>query len=88
MQKKSVEFFANSISGNVIGLTSLEIEEKYGDFTLYSQKQNKGDEGLYRSANNGYIVKKETSSQWAVWFSVKFDENGIAVEASEHIRLD
>ena len=72
---------------DVIGLTSLEIEEKYGDFNIFLHYNCscQGDDGLYRSTTNGYVVKKETSD-WAVWFTIKFDENGIAVEASEHIR--
>ncbi|MBR2902043.1 MAG: hypothetical protein IKC38_02360 [Clostridia bacterium] len=74
---------------DVIGLTSLEIEEKYGDFNIYNHITDakiRGEDGLYRSKKNGYVVKKETSGKWAVWFVIHFDENGVAVEAYERTR--
>lgn len=43
---------------DVIGLTSLEIEEKYGEFDYRTSE--KGEDGLYTNARCGYTLKKKT----------------------------
>lgn len=67
---------------DVIGLTSLEIEEKYGKFDCISRSDGKGKDGLYRNTTCGYTKKESESvlfNEWPEWlFFIKFDENGIA----------
>jgi len=66
---------------DVIGLTSAEIVEKYGDF---DRKQGIPDsEGLYRDCGCGYLTKEAKKGFFGTtpeeYFMIYFDDDGIAV---------
>ena len=63
-----------------LGLTSLEIIEKYGDF---DRKRGTPDEdGLYRDCACGYLISEKETNFFGTtppeYFMIYFDENGIA----------
>ncbi len=66
---------------DVIGLTSSEIIEKYGDF---DRKRGTPDEdGLYRDCECGYLISEKKVGFLGTtppeYFMIYFDENGVAV---------
>ena len=65
----------------IIGLTSLEIVEKYGDFDR--PQGSPGIDGLYRDCSCGYLVAEKRvgflGSTPPEYFMIDFDENGVAV---------
>ena len=70
---------------DVIGLTSLEIEEKYGKFYYrLSGDKKRGEDGLYRNTTCGYMLKENNGHHYEWGFFITFDENGIAIEAYEN----
>ncbi len=64
----------------ILGLTSAEVIEKYGDF---DRKQGIEEDGLYRNCACGYLVSKSKNFFDGVvvpkYFMISFDEFGIAV---------
>ena len=63
-----------------LGLTSLEIIEKYGDF---DRKRGAPDEdGLYRDCACGYLISEKETNFFGTtppeYFMIYFDENGVA----------
>lgn len=64
----------------IIGLTSVEVTEKYGNFDRV--QGTVGKDGLYRSCACGYLIsEKQTGffgSAYPEYFMIFFDENGIA----------
>ncbi len=65
---------------DIIGLTSLEIIEKYGDF---DRKRGTPDEdGLYRDCACGYLISEKETDFFGTtppeYFMIYFDENGVA----------
>ena len=65
---------------DIIGLTSSEIIEKYGDF---DRKRGTPDEdGLYRDCACGYLISEEKVGFLGTtppeYFMIYFDENGVA----------
>lgn len=65
---------------DIIGLTSSEIVEKYGDF---DRKQGTPDEkGLYRNCACGYLITTEKKGLFGTnppeYFMIYFDDDGIA----------
>lgn len=63
----------------IIGKTSLEVEERYGNF-LQAEMPRSSD-GLYRSTRCHYFLKEEPMFFGDVeitLFSISFDENGVA----------
>ena len=65
---------------NVLGKTSAEIEELYGEFD--NSGMRRGEDGLFRSTRCSYIAIPEritfmgTTPPWVI--SISFDANGIA----------
>ena len=64
----------------IIGLTSVEIVEKYGDF---DRPQGFPDEdGLYRDCYCGYLISEKSvgfyGSTELEYFMIYFDEDGLA----------
>ena len=64
----------------IIGLTSFEIVEKYGDF---DRKQGFPDEdGLYRDCACGYLISEKEVGFFGTtppeYFMIYFDEDGVA----------
>ena len=64
----------------IIGLTSYEIVEKYGDF---DRKQDvPGRDGLYRDCGCGYLISEERVGFFGTtppkYFMIYFNEDGIA----------
>lgn len=65
---------------NVLGKTSAEIEEIYGEFDNTGMRR--GDDGLFRSTRCSYIVIEKrvgflgTTPPWVI--SIGFDANGVA----------
>ena len=55
-----------------IGLSSKEIEEKYGEFECVGSDPD--EDGVYRNGCGGYVVQENPLR----WFMIYFDENGIA----------
>lgn len=69
---------------DVIGLTSLEIEEKYGKFDYrWDGDRKRGEDGLYRDTTCGYMLKENNGWKYEWGFFIDFDENGIAIETYE-----
>lgn len=65
---------------DIIGLTSSEIIEKYGDF---DRKRGTPDEdGLYRDCACGYLISEKKTDFFGTtppeYFMIYFDENGVA----------
>lgn len=65
---------------DIIGLTSSEIIEKYGDF---DRKRGTPDEdGLYRDCACGYLISEKETDFFGTtppeYFMIYFDENGVA----------
>ena len=67
-----------------IGLTSAEIVEKYGEFDHIFAYPS--EDGLYRKAICGYIVKEARvgflGTDPPEYFMIHFDENAIAYECT------
>lgn len=65
---------------DIIGLTSVEIVEKYGDFDRPQGKPN--EDGLYRNCACGYLISEAKKGYLGTtppeYFMITFDENGIA----------
>lgn len=66
-----------------IGLSSIEIVEKYGEFDIGpGWHHNPGDDGLYRDCSCGYLVTPERvgflGTEPAEYFMIYFNEDGIA----------
>lgn len=64
----------------IIGLTSIEIVEKYGDFDRIHGYTNK--DGLYRNCDCGYLVREATYGFFGKppeYFMIYFDEEGYAI---------
>ena len=65
---------------NVLGKTSAEVEELYGEFDNIGMPR--GDDGLFRSTRCSYVVIEKrvgflgTTPPWVI--SIGFDSNGIA----------
>jgi len=64
-----------------IGLTSKQIEDKYGEF--YSHKQPPDEDGIYRSTSCKYMVSEGKSDAFGenrlpIYFVISFDKDGIA----------
>ncbi|MBE6672598.1 MAG: hypothetical protein E7599_03640 [Ruminococcaceae bacterium] len=64
----------------IIGLTSFEIVEKYGDF---DRKQGSpGEDGLYRDCACGYLVSEKRVGFFGTtpseYFMIYFNEDGVA----------
>lgn len=68
----------------VVGLTSIEIVEKYGDFDRSPGYPN--EEGLYCNVYCGYLIKSASKgffgSPYPEYFMIYFNENGVATAAS------
>jgi len=65
---------------DIVGFTSSEIVEKYGDF---DRKQGTPDaKGLYRDCACGYLITEAKTNFFGTtppeYFMIYFDENGIA----------
>ena len=64
----------------IIGLTSAEVIEKYGEFDRI--QGTPGDDGLYRDCSCGYLVKEAQKGYFGTtspeYLMIHFDENGIA----------
>lgn len=65
---------------DIIGFTSSEIVEKYGDF---DRKRGTPDEdGLYRDCDCGYLISEKKVGFLGTtppeYFMIYFDENGVA----------
>ena len=78
-------YFHNYKESLILGKTSAEVEEIYGEF---DQKDGIiGEDGLVRCGNGGYIVRERYHSGIIfvnqILFYVTFDANGIAVETGE-----
>ena len=71
----------------IIGKTSSEVIEKYGEFDCTHMPA--GEDGLYRS-KCGYTIKEPQKGFWGtspeILFYISFDENGIAVACEEGYR--
>ena len=71
----------------IIGKTSSEVIEKYGEFDCAHMPAGEG--GLYRS-KCGYTIKEPQKGFFGtspeVLFYISFDENGIAVACEEGFR--
>ncbi|MBR6776885.1 MAG: hypothetical protein IKM27_03975 [Clostridia bacterium] len=65
---------------DIIGLTSAEIIEKYGEFDRPQGKP--GEDGLYRNCACGYLISEAKTGYLGTtppeYFMITFDENGIA----------
>lgn len=66
--------------GEIIGLTSSEVVEKYGDF---DRKQGTPDEeGLYRDCACGYLISEKRVGFFGTtppeYFMIYFDGDGVA----------
>ena len=65
---------------DIIGLTSAEIVEKYGEFDRPQGKL--GEDGLYRNCACGYLISEAKTGYLGTtppeYFMITFDENGIA----------
>lgn len=66
----------------IIGLTSIEIVEKYGDF---DRKQGSpGEDGLYRDCSCGYLISEKRVGFLGTtppeYFMIDFDEDGAAYQ--------
>lgn len=70
----------------IIGKTSSEIEEKYGDFDYTSNPQNLRD-GNYFKCKCAYKTKEEKvgflGTDPAEYYAIVFDEDGIAISVYE-----
>lgn len=65
----------------IIGKTSLEVEEKYGEF--YHLGYRRPSDGLFCSTECHYLLREKTDIFGytdIVLFSIRFDENGVATE--------
>lgn len=64
----------------IIGLTSSEIVEKYGDFDRKQGFPNK--DGLYRDCACGYLISEKNTGFFGTtppeYFMIYFDEDGFA----------
>jgi len=71
-----------------IGKTSADITAGYGAFDCTSMPI--GDDGLYRSARCGYMIREPKTGLLGtspeLFFFIIFDENGIAVECETGYR--
>lgn len=70
----------------VMGKTSQEIIERYGDFDYleYSDVDGYSEEGgLYRNCKTGYVTKTE-KGEAVEYFAISFDENGIAYKVEKN----
>lgn len=69
----------------IIGKSSLEVEEKYGEFDKAMKDLNtyaeRGQDGLYRNCDCGYMMPKNRffyELGYVEYFMIHFNENGIA----------
>ena len=70
----------------IIGMSSLEAEEKYGEFYKAMKDPNtyagRGQDGLYRNCDCGYLMPKKPvifdELGYVEYFMIHFNENGIA----------
>ena len=65
----------------IIGKTSLEVEERYGEF--YQPSILRSSDGLFRNTACHYLLREKPTFFGDVeitLFSITFDENGIAYE--------
>lgn len=64
----------------IVGLTSIEIVEKYGDFDR--MQGSPGEDGLYRDCACGYLVSEKQVGFFGTtppeYFMIYFDEDGFA----------
>lgn len=71
----------------IIGKTSLEVEEKYGEFDKRFDGQSSGS---IQHGSGGYLIKEgykdyALGAEYQVpptYFLIRFDENGYAIETS------
>ena len=67
----------------VVGLTSIQIVEKYGNFDRSPGYPN--EDGLYCNVRCGYLItpasKGCSGSPYPEYFMIYFDENGVATLA-------
>ncbi len=72
-----------------LGLTSKEIQERYGKFD--NVRNNPDDDGLYKLCRCGYIVKPAQKGFWGKTepelFMISFDANGIAYKCVYEIGI-
>ncbi len=66
---------------DIIGLTSKEVIEKYGDFEYTFSERS--EDGYYSNTSCGYIVEEKKVGFLGTtpekYFMISFDENGVAV---------
>lgn len=71
----------------IIGKTSAEIEERYGEF--YQCSMPVSEDGLYRNCRCSLVIKERRvgflGTDPAEVLSISFDENGIAYKTVEEI---
>ncbi|MBQ8498172.1 MAG: hypothetical protein IJ489_12070 [Clostridia bacterium] len=71
----------------IIGKTSAEIEERYGEF--YQCSMPVSEDGLYRNCRCSLVIKESRTgflgTDPAEVLSISFDENGIAYKTSEEL---
>lgn len=70
---------------DIIGLNSQEVIDKYGEFD-YVEGPRPGEDGIYRNACGGYIVKEEHVGYLGTtppdFFMIYFDSEGIAYKCN------
>ena len=75
-------------ASDMIGKTSSEIEEIYGEFDCVGVPRS--DDGLYKNTFCGYTIREKRPSFWdsipEKLFFILFDGNGIAHECYEGYR--
>ena len=66
----------------IIGLTSSEVIEKYGDFDR--AQGSPGEDGLYRDCSCGYLISEEKVGYLGTtppeYFMIDFDKDGVAFQ--------
>lgn len=65
----------------IIGKTSLEVEERYGEF--YQKGATRSPDGLFRNTHCHYFLRERPmffDDVEITLFSIGFDENGVADE--------
>ena len=71
----------------IIGKTSAEIVEKYGEFDSIFSSDKEKTEGLYRNVTCAYQLTKAVTGYWGTgwdsYYLISFDENGVAVSVDE-----
>lgn len=60
----------------IIGKTSAEIQENYGEFD--QARMPPSSDGLYRRCTCSYFLTEEQVADSIMMFSISFDENGVA----------